>query len=432
MEEKVKEVLKDFLLSYESVDDPDLKVIKTGVIKDYMWKDIESKQQAKTVVLYAIVENTRNKHRHVAVLGRNPFKKLSKDAFAVWCGDKELKAKFGLTDYCNFWKKNRDCKHTKFFLHKLKQQYIHTNELKASFEEFVVAIAEREQLKSCSSRQKQQKSCSSRQQEIKTILNLGLPALIVGPTGSGKTYTILKELIEEKKKQKLDFSVINLSSGIEDIDLLAKYIPTPDGKWEVRDGELWKAFKEASQSKKYVIVLEELTRATPKALNMLVKAMDGVGTNYILQNFVTGEEIRVPKNKLQFIATANLGSSYAGTEELDPALMRRFLICRFWDYDKETERSILQKLLKDKTLVNKLLKFAESQRNGYRQGEFPYPLDTGTLRKWVEVKIQLGVSFWNAFEMTALYRLVNRDSCGYPDKEQVESLKKMMSFVELE
>ncbi len=395
-----------------------------GVISNYTWKDIESGEKIPNVpVLYFLVQSTNRGRKHIVSLSQNP----RTGKFAIWCGDKELKERFGISDYCNFWKNNRKCKHTAWVLYFLREALrIPRDSWKEDVEKFIDILSQQKPTAT---------TTSSRTEEVEKILATSLPTLIVGPTGSGKTHTVLKVLLQKQKAGELEFCVINFTSGMEDTDLLAKFVPTSDGKWEVRDGELWGAFKEAQNlpdGKRYVIVLEELTRATPKALNILVKAMDGVGKSYRLQNFVTGEEIAVPKKKLQFIGLANLGASYSGTEELDPALMRRFLICRFWDYDTATEREILLKLGLDEAEADKLQRFVQSQRDSYRRGQFPYPIDTGTFRSWVELKISSGMSWWESFEFTCLYRIVDRDTQGFPDEVQVQALKELMEDLSLE
>jgi len=405
---QLKESYKGAITYYD-----ELTIIEQGTVKDYTWKDIDTKKRKKTKVIYFLVKNTEKGTVHVVTLGVNPFA----GSPAIWCGDTELKEKFGLKDYCSFWKNDRQCKHCSFVLAYIDDHPELLKELVATKKSSSPATR-----------------LSSREKEVELILNSQLPALIYGVTGSGKTYTVLKVLQQKKKAGELDYTVINLTSGIEDTDLLAKFVPTPDGKWEVKDGELWRAFKEAQNlpdGKRYVIVLEELTRATPKALNILVKALDGVGRNYRLQNFVTGEELAVPKSKLQFIGLANLGSSYSGTEELDPALMRRFLITRFWNYDEGAEVEILKALGLKKNEIVSVMKLVKMQRDAYRRGEFPYPIDTGTLRKWVELKKKLNLSWWESFEMTALYRIVDRDSLGYPDESQIETLKELFKELEL-
>ena len=424
----MEEVMKKFRQFLEeetkghSTDDFNLKVIRSGVQADYLWKDIQTKKTAKTNIVFAVVQNNDNNHKHVVVIGKNPFK----DGFAIWCGDKVLSKSFGLHDKCIYWK-NKTCKHTQYVaglcLEELNLDEDSTSALHENLMDFCKFFAETPS----------QAKKSSRVDEVRLVLETGLPALVVGPTGSGKTYAVLRELVEQKKAGTLDFSIITFTSGMEDVDLLAKIIPDGSGKWTIRDGELWKAFKQAQASEtKYVILLEELTRATPKALNVLVKAMDGVATNYHLQNFITGEEISVAKSKLQFIATANLGSSYTGTSELDPAVMRRFLICRFWDYDVSLERQILNSIVKNSEEVDKVQKLVSSLRNAYRQAELPYPVDTGTLKTMVEVKQKLKLSYWEAFRMTALFRIVEKDASGYPDASQVKAVKEMFKFVGLE
>ena len=122
-------------------------------------------------------------------------------------------------------------------------------------------------------------------------------------------------LLEKLKKRGL-FDVlvqIDFTSGLEDTDLLGRVIPLsperkikeflklkkkfPDisekllmksmGEWGIEEGELSEAFKLAREGKRVILLLEEISRANPKTLNLLIKAMDGVKGFYRLHNFLT-------------------------------------------------------------------------------------------------------------------------------------------------
>jgi MoxR-like ATPase len=209
------------------------------------------------------------------------------------------------------------------------------------------------------------------------------PLLLAGETGSGKTYTVLQIVKELLRKGLIDsFYQINLSGGIEDIDLLGKLIPTGNGKWHIVDGELVKAFKEATEGKRVVVLLEELTRSSQSARNLILKAIDPVGGRLYLNNFLTGEVYEVNPKQIWFIATANLG--YEDTDELDPAFKRRFVIL-YKGYDEKAEREILFQLGYKTEAVGVIEQFAKEIRTLYREGELSTPLDTGTLRDFAQL-----------------------------------------------
>lgn len=397
------------LCIYYAEERDDLSLVESSIVEEYIWKDKAGRGESPTSVIYFLVEDDDGK-QFIVVLGRSPFT----GEYHIWCGDKELRTKLQVPySFCSFWKRGT-CRHVRYVAHMLK-----TNSSIRSLVDEWERMLEGEKENSTS-------LPTSREKEVEMILSLNLPTLIYGPTGSGKTYTILSTLQQKKEAGELEYQIINFSSGVEDTDLLAKFIPTPDGKWNIIDGELTRAFKtarELPEGKKLVLILEEVSRAPAKTLNLLVKAMDPFNGVYRLQNFVSGEDIEVPTHKIQFIGLANLGSSYGGTEELDPAFMRRFQLTRFWDYDQNREKEILVSILGDEEVAKRILRWVEAQRSGYREGIYPYPVDTGTLKTTASLMKKLGVPFWNAFEMTGLLRIVERDTYGYPDEGQVESLK---------
>jgi len=217
---------------------------------------------------------------------------------------------------------------------------------------------------------------------IRFAVRRNRPLLLAGPTGSGKTHTVLKLVEALKKEGKIDaFYQINLSGGVEDIDLLGKIIPTGNGKWTVVDGELTKALKDAMEGKRVFVLLEELTRASQSARNLILKAVDTVGGKIVVNNFLTGETYQIDPKNIQFVATANLG--YSDTDELDPALKRRFVVV-YKGYDEEAEKEILLKMGYTPEAVDVIMSFTKSLRNLVKS-EGLTPFDTGTLKDFAMI-----------------------------------------------
>jgi len=259
--------------------------------------------------------------------------------------------------------------------------------------------------------------------KIKLGIKLSKSILVYGPTGSGKTYSILKAVKEEG----IPLYTINISNGLEDVDLLQKLIPDPTtGKWQRIEGELVRAFRHA-QKEKVVILLEEITRSSKSLRNLILKAMDKKDGCYTLHDFTSAEYLQVPAQNIVWIATANLGSSYGDTSELDPALMRRFAITVFMDYDTEKEEKILTEIVGE-TLAKRMVEFAKKIRENYLSGRLPYPLDTGSLVEWAELTKEIEDPILAA-EMSFLYRIVERDTFGYPEHGQLEAIKEELEKI---
>lgn len=251
-----------------------------------------------------------------------------------------------------------------------------------------------------------------------------LPVLIYGQTGSGKTHQVL-EFVAGKN---LPLFQINMSSGLEDTDLLAKFVPDPETKgWRTIDGELWRAFKEA-QKQQVVVLIEELTRSSKSVRNLLLKAMDEKQGKYTLQNFVTGEQISVPRENIFWIGTANIG--YADTEELDPALMRRFLIVLHQGYNRARELEILTSIFGDSKKSERFYRMVvEPIRKAYDAGRLRQPLDTGTLKVFAELYHTLQ-DIKMAAQLVIINKLVDIDSNGLPSSEQQKLLLEVINNFE--
>lgn len=117
------------------------------------------------------------------------------------------------------------------------------------------------------------------------------------------------------------------------------------GDWCIEEGELTRAFRLAREGKRVIILLEEIPRANPRTLNLLIEAMDGVRGVYRLHNFLTGEMLTAGIENLAFVATANFGGEYARTETPDEVLPDRFDVVIYMGYDEEKERKIFLNIL---------------------------------------------------------------------------------------
>jgi len=280
---------------------------------------------------------------------------------------------------------------------------------------------------------------------LERLLELKRNVLIFGETGSGKTYEVLRVFKNLKRRGLYDSLVqIDFTSGLEDTDLLGRVIPLsperkvreylrlkeqfPDvredvlvksiGDWCIEEGELAKAFRLAREGNRVLVLLEEISRANPKTLNLLIKAMDGVRGVYRLHNFLTGETLTAKIENLVFVATANFGGGYSGTETLDEALLDRFGAVIYMGYNEKKERKILLNILGNGEIAEKLLHLAKSLRNAYLSGYLKSPFSTRMLVNTAKL-IKEGFTEAEAFG-TVAFRLVEKNEYGIPDEEQLK------------
>ena len=397
--------LREFLEEFAKSQD-DLVVEDQKWVTSYLWRSKDERITLPKVRLYRVFNTDKGTYHNVVLAFKD-------SQWYLWCGDKWLREEKGYEEsYCSAWKnKKLKCKHCQYVANFILQSDIEEIE-----KEFGVEIPD---------------DTPKTKTIFKDVLRIGwekkLPTLLYGRTGAGKSHSVF-QLIKQLKEEGQDFEVfqINMSSGVEDIDLIAKILPNPKEKsWITLDGELKKAFLTAKE-KPVVVFIEELTRASKSARNLLLKAIDPVSGSYTLFDFVKGETISVPISRIWFVATANL--NYSDVDDIDPALLRRFVLTKYVDYDQNAEKEMLMQILEDEEEAEKVIKMAQGIRKMYERGEIPQPIDTGSLKVFAELLKELKDPELVA-EMTFLYRIVDVDATSAPSREQIETIREIIKKI---
>ena len=196
----------------------------------------------------------------------------------------------------------------------------------------------------------------------------GINTMLLGATGTGKTQSI--QLIAQQ---------LGLPCKIYDMGAMHDPISDLLGVHRLVEGNSvfdYARFVDDVQQPG-IIVLDELSRAMPTCLNILFPVLDHRRT---LPVEIAGcKDIREVKvhEECVFIATANIGMEYTGTNTLDKALANRFFPVEFDYLDIPNETAVLSKRSEINTDQAKLIAtIAAKIRNLYKNSELSTNVST--------------------------------------------------------
>ena len=192
--------------------------------------------------------------------------------------------------------------------------------------------------------------------------------ILIGPTGTGKTELVMKV----SKCLGIECSVYDMGSMMDPLtDLL--------GSHRLMDGSSifdYAKFTQDIQEPK-VILLDELSRAPLTANNILFPCLDS--RRELPVEIADSSHVRsIPVHPdCVFIATANIGSEYSGTNEIDAALMNRFVPLKLEYLDSNTEEKLLCKRSKISSADSKkLVTIMNDIRGAYYKNEISKSVST--------------------------------------------------------
>lgn len=247
---------------------------------------------------------------------------------------------------------------------------------------------------------------------------MGDRVLLYGPTGTGKTFNFIEFL----KTSKFEYTIIPVSEGMEDLDLLNYIVPTATGV-TYKPKEITLLLEKAEKWEKVAIIFDELNRGSSSLMNIVLKAIDPVdGKNYYITNVLQDRTYIIPQENIIWWATVNLWGKYTGTNALDEALFDRFNIVTFTGYNSDVERAIIKSAGFDAEQTKKIMKFVDAVRDFSTSGELRSPISTRGIKVWMEEYIN-NSDLMLSFERTLLYRLVSVDEFGFPNPQELDIVK---------
>ncbi len=170
-------------------------------------------------------------------------------------------------------------------------------------------------------------------QEFETIyklIRLGLPVMLIGPTGSGKS------VCAGQVAKALGMPMYYTNNASEEYKLLG----FTDAHGKYKETQFYKAFKDGG-----LFFLDEIDNSHPSALLSLNSAIGATSNGNIYMAFEDGQYTEAHPN-FRIIAAANTWGNganrmYCGRSELDSASLDRFIQIYF-DYDPKIEKSIIK------------------------------------------------------------------------------------------
>jgi Holliday junction resolvasome RuvABC ATP-dependent DNA helicase subunit len=145
----------------------------------------------------------------------------------------------------------------------------------------------------------------------------GKNIMMTGPSGCGKTLAVqsVAEALNDRP-----YFYFNLGATTDPRStLIGNTHYAPEAGTFVADA----LFVQAIQTENAIILLDELTRATPDAWNILITVLDANQRYLRIDEKPDTPTVKVA-NGVTFIATANIGSEYTATRVMDRAMTDRF------------------------------------------------------------------------------------------------------------
>lgn len=207
-------------------------------------------------------------------------------------------------------------------------------------------------------------------EQVAIAINHGMPVLLVGETGTGKT-SLVRHLASKTGNA---FVRVNHNGGTTVEDIIGRYTLDEKGThWN--DGILIKAMKEG-----YWFLADEINAASAEINFAYHSLLDDDGRVVLVEK---GHEVVVPHPNFRFFGAMNPPAEYAGTKELNKALNSRFCVVKI-DY---VPPKIEAKIVSSRTgvpmeVADRMVKVAAEIRASHAKESTRFVMSTRELIMW--------------------------------------------------
>lgn len=249
--------------------------------------------------------------------------------------------------------------------------------------------------------------------------------MMTGPAGCGKT---MAAKAAANALEGYNMEIFNLGSTQDPRTTLIGNTQFDTSKGTVFNPS---PFVKAIQTPNTVVVLDELSRAHPEAHNILMTVLDN-GQRYLRLDEASDSPVIKVADGVSFIASANIGSEYTATRQMDRAMIDRFTIIEMDTLTKEEEFSLLNMMypnVETESLHN-VAEITSMTRDEVKK-DIPKLTNSISTRTAVEIGSLLedGFSLSEACEIT-VYPLF--DDAGGADSERLYIKQYVQKFMKSE
>lgn len=233
--------------------------------------------------------------------------------------------------------------------------------------------------------------------------------MLVGPTGTGKTELVIKAA-----------QYLDMPCHVYDMGSMHDPLTDLLGSHRLENGSSIFDYAKFTQDiqEKCVIVLDELSRAPLIANNILFPCLDSRRELPVeIADSKNARNIKIHPECV-FIATANIGLEYSGTNEIDAALMNRFLPLRLEYMAPADEIQVLiSRTGISEDMSSKIVNFANRMREEYKEQNITKSCSTRETIAMAEMVVD-GFSPLEAISAIIInkYPDSNDEECSYINK----------------
>lgn len=234
-------------------------------------------------------------------------------------------------------------------------------------------------------------------EQIAVAISYKTPILLIGETGTGKT-SLVRHLAHSTSNA---FVRVNHNGGTSIEDIAGRWTINSKGQTEWIDGILIQAMK-----KGYWYLADEINAAGAEINFIYHGLLDDDGRVVLAEK---GNEVVIPHPNFRFFGAMNPPTEYAGTKELNKALMSRFMVARVdFPAPKVEAKILVGRVGIPEDVAERMVRYAGEVRSLHGKEEIRFVFSTRDLIMWATM-FKVYKRYLVAAEMTVLNKVTQED-----------------------